>query len=53
MTILVVTFTYRGDEQLARFGAESLQTLRKLYPQHKIFHYLIDDANNPFETPYE
>lgn len=53
MTILVVTFTYRGDEQLARFGAESLQTLRKLYPQHKIIHYLIDDASNPFETPYE
>lgn len=53
MTILVATFTYGKDEKLARFGMKSVQSLRKLYPQHKIVHYLIDDANNPFATPFE
>lgn len=53
MTVLVVTFTYHDDEDLARFGAKSVQTLRNAYPQHKIIHYLIDDKNIPFETPFE
>lgn len=30
-----------------------MQTLRMLYPQHKILYYIVDDANIPFETPYE
>lgn len=51
MTILVATFTYKGDEELARYNTTIIQNLRKLYPQHKIIHYLIDDANEPFEKP--
>lgn len=49
MTILIATFTYGGDEEIAKYNVLAVQTLRKLYPQHKIIHYLIDDANKPFK----
>lgn len=49
MTILVATFTNKEDEELARYNTTAIQNLRKLYPQHRIIHYLIDDANEPFE----
>lgn len=50
-TVLVVTFTYRGDEEFTKCSAKSLETLRKLYPQYKIIHYIVDDKLNPFEKP--
>lgn len=51
MTILVATFTYKGDEELAKYNTTAIQSLRKLFPQHRIIHYLIDDANEPFDEP--
>ncbi|CAJ0592252.1 unnamed protein product [Cylicocyclus nassatus] len=52
-TILVATFTQGEDEETAKFGAKAIQTLREIYPEHKIVHYLIDDANNPFKKPFK
>lgn len=53
MTILVATFTFRGDEEIAKYNTIAIQTLRELYPQYRIIHYLIDDANDPFKETFE
>lgn len=53
MTILVATFTYEGDEEIAKYNTVAVETLREVYPEHKIVHYLIDDANHPFKEPFK